>query len=145
MHPISTKRTKTSVLVQRGGSGAFVAKNSNVTSWHKLSHQFCPFCPFSIEFCNPTKSPKCTKLVWNEAKTFVAQSRVGIFRNERTRSTPLDSKLFFRAFYTIWVHLGLFCCLLILSAKRVKQVQKFVPRNRVGISQRMQPIHPIGP
>ena len=39
----------------------------------------------------------------------------------------------FRAFCTIWVHLGLFGCLPILSAKRVKLVQKFVPRSRVGI------------
>ena len=41
---------------------------------------------------------------------FVPQSRVGIFRNERTRSTPLDSKLlfscnlfYFGAFGTIWL------------------------------------------
>ena len=39
----------------------------------------------------------------------------------------------FRAFCTIWVHLGLFGCLPILSAKRVKLVQKFVPRSRVRI------------
>ena len=38
--------------VQRGGSGAFVAKNSNATSWHELSHQFCPF---SIKCREPTK------------------------------------------------------------------------------------------
>ena len=119
---------------------------------------------------------------------FVPRSRVRIFRNERTRSTPLDPKLMFwcvsyywvhlgpffalqdsvqnrlnwfksschkvaleffamntpnpphwtlnscfRAFCTIWVHLGLFGCLPILSAKRVKLVQKFVPRSRVRI------------
>jgi len=39
----------------------------------------------------------------------------------------------FRAFCTIWVLLGLFGCLPILSAKHVKLVQKFVPRSRVGI------------
>ena len=39
----------------------------------------------------------------------------------------------FRAFCTIWVHLGLFGCLPKLSAKHVKLVQKFVPRSRVGI------------
>ena len=27
-----------------GGSGAFVAKNSNATSWHELLHLFGPFC-----------------------------------------------------------------------------------------------------
>ena len=42
---------------------------------------------------------------------FVARSRVGIFRNERTRSTPLDPKLMFwwvsyylGAFGTVWLH-----------------------------------------
>src|SRR6185295_13107238 len=38
--------------VQWGGSRAFVAKHSNGTSWHELSHQFCTF---SIKFCEPTK------------------------------------------------------------------------------------------
>ena len=32
---------------------------------------------------------------------FVPQSRIGIFRNEGTRSTPLDPKLMFFAFRTI--------------------------------------------
>src|SRR6185312_1081477 len=30
--------------VQWCGSGAFVAKNSDVTSWHELLHKFGPFC-----------------------------------------------------------------------------------------------------
>ena len=36
--------------VQWGGSGAFVAKNSDATSWHKLLH-----CLFCTEFCKATK------------------------------------------------------------------------------------------
>ena len=40
---------------------------------------------------------------------------------------------YFGAFHTIWVHLGPLGCLTTLSAKRVKLVQKFVPRSRVGI------------
>jgi hypothetical protein len=39
----------------------------------------------------------------------------------------------FIAFHTIWVHLGPFGCVTILSAKRTKLMQKFVPRSRVGI------------
>jgi hypothetical protein len=27
-----------------GGSGAFVVKNSDATSWHELLHYFGPFC-----------------------------------------------------------------------------------------------------
>jgi len=47
---------------------------------------------------------------------FVTRSRVGIFRNERTRSTPLDPKLTFWcvsyyliAFGTVRVHYGTRC------------------------------------
>ena len=64
---------------------------------------------------------------------FVPRSSVGIFRNERTRSTPFDPKLGFRAFRTICVHSGLFGCLTKLGAKRTELVQKFVPRSRIGI------------
>src|SRR6185437_6531609 len=49
MHSNSTKRQ---FRVQWGGSGAFVAKNSNATSWHELFHLFGPFC---IEFRKTTK------------------------------------------------------------------------------------------
>src|SRR6185437_6627409 len=38
--------------VQWGGSGAFVAKNSDATSWHELLHYLCPFC---TEFRKATK------------------------------------------------------------------------------------------
>ena len=38
--------------VQWGGLGAFIAKNSDATSWHKLFHLFGPFC---TEFRKATK------------------------------------------------------------------------------------------
>ena len=38
--------------VQCVGSGAFIAKNSDATSWHERLHQLCPFC---TEFCKATK------------------------------------------------------------------------------------------
>src|SRR6185436_18757189 len=51
--------------VKCGGSGAFVAKNFDVTSWHELLHYFGPFC---TKFRKATKqsrmhpnSTKCTK------------------------------------------------------------------------------------
>ena len=37
---------------------------------------------------------------------FVPLSRIEIFRNERTRSTPLDTKLKYFLFCTVWVHFG---------------------------------------
>jgi hypothetical protein len=64
---------------------------------------------------------------------FVSRSCVGIFRNERTRSTPFGPKQMFSAFRTIWVHPGPFGYLTKLDGKRAKLVQKFVPRSRVGI------------
>ena len=41
--------------IQWGGSGAFVAKNSNAISWHKFLHYFGPFC---TEFRKATKQSK---------------------------------------------------------------------------------------
>ena len=66
-------------------------------------------------------------------RKFVRWGRVGVFHDERTRSTPLDPNLMFGAFHTIWVHLGPFGCLTKLGAKWAELVQKFVPRSRVGI------------
>ena len=64
---------------------------------------------------------------------FVPRSRIGIFRNERTRSTPSDPKLTFRSVSYYLGHSGPFDCLTKLGAKRAELVQKFVPRIRVGI------------
>ena len=52
---------------------------------------------------------------------FVPRSRIRIFRNERTRSTPLDLKL------------PSFGSLTKLGAKRAELVQKFMPRSCVRI------------
>ena len=58
---------------------------------------------------------------------FVPRSRVGLFHNKRTRSTPMDPKLRFccvsyylGAFGTVWL-------LMKLGAKRAELVQKYVP------------------
>src|SRR6185503_5916276 len=64
---------------------------------------------------------------------FLPGSRVRIFRNERTRSTPLVPKLMFwcvsyylDAFGTVWLPYNTQC-------KTSQLVQKFVPGSRVGI------------
>ena len=63
---------------QWGGSVAFVAKNSDMTSWHELLHQFGPFC---IEFCKATKRSKCIQIVQNTPKhEFMSQrGQSGVF------------------------------------------------------------------
>ena len=74
---------------------------------------------------------------------FVPRSRVGIFRNERTRSTPLDPK---QMFWYVSYYLGAFGTVWYLTefgAKRAELGQKFVPRSRVGIfrNERTDPPH----
>ena len=63
---------------------------------------------------------------------FEPRSRIGIFRNEGTRSTPLDPKLMFSAIRTI---LGAFRIVWLpneTGAKRAELVQKSMPESRVG-------------
>src|SRR6185312_3661375 len=76
---------------------------------------------------------------------FVPRSRVGIFRNEHTRSTPLDPKLTFwfvsyyvGAFGTFWLPYETRCKTGRSSAK-VRATKL-----RWNFSQRTHPIHPIG-
>ena len=64
---------------------------------------------------------------------FVPRSRDRIFRNERTQSTPMEPKLVFGAFRTIYVHSGPFGYHTKLGAKLGELVQKFVPHSRVRI------------
>ena len=75
-----------------------------------------------------------------------ARSRVGIFCNECTRSTPLDPKLRFWCILFYLVALRTKGCLTKLGAKRAEQVQKFVPRSCAGIFRnertRSTPIEP---
>ena len=77
---------------------------------------------------------------------FVPQSRIRIFHNEWTRSTPLDPKLTFccvlyylGAFGTVWLPYETRCKTGRTSAKvrATKSIRNF--------SQRTHPIHPIGP
>src|SRR6185436_16259704 len=77
---------------------------------------------------------------------FMPRSRVGIFCNERTRSTPLDSKLMFWCVLYYLDAFGPFGCLTKLNAKQGELVQKFVPRSRV-LSFRIKHtrLSPLGP
>jgi hypothetical protein len=77
---------------------------------------------------------------------FVPRSRVGIFRNECTQSTPLYPKLKFwcilyylRAFGTVWLPYETRC-------KTGRITVKFhATKSRRNFLQRMHPIRPIGP
>ena len=64
---------------------------------------------------------------------FVPLSRVGIFHNERARSTILDPKLMFLCVLYLLRAFGTVGCLTKLVAKRAELVLKFMPRSRVRI------------
>src|SRR6185437_43788 len=77
---------------------------------------------------------------------FVPRSRVGIFRNEHTRTIPLDPKLmfwclsyYFGAFGTVWLPYETRCKTVQTSAKGR------ATKSRKNFSLRTHPIHPIGP
>ena len=76
-----------------------------------------------------------TKLVakWAEiVQKFVPRSRIGIFRNERTRSTLLNTKL---TFWCVSYHLGAFGTVWLPYEYRCKtgRTSAFVPRSRIGM------------
>src|SRR6185436_8230306 len=77
---------------------------------------------------------------------FVPRSRVGIFRNERTRSTPLDPK---QPFWCVLYYLGAFGTVWLPDETRCKtgrtSAQVRATKSHRNFSQRTQPIHPIGP
>ena len=81
-------------FMPRSRVGIFPPKAPDPPHWTLNSH-FGAFRTIRVHFgpfgCLTTLNAKRVKLV----QKFVPQSRVGIFRNERTRSTPLDSKLLF--------------------------------------------------
>ena len=102
-------------------NSTFVAFRSD---WVRLG-LFCYDCKLSV---------KWAELVQLMQK-FMPWSRVGIYRNERTRSTPLDQKHFV-VFRNVWVHLGPFRYSIELDAKCAKLVQlmqKFMPWSHIGI------------
>ena len=74
------------------------------------------------------------------------RSRVGIFRNERTRCTPSDQKLMFRCvsyylgtFGTVWLPYENRC-----NTGRTSAKVRAMKSRRNFFSQRTHPIHPIG-
>ena len=76
---------------------------------------------------------------------FVPRNHVGVFRDEHTRSTPLEHK---HSFCCISYHLGPFGTVSLPYETRcnVELVEKFVPRSRIGIfrneSTRSTPLDP---
>ena len=70
--------------VQWGASGAFVAKNSDATSWHELLHLFGPFC---TEFRKATKRSQMHPNSMKRTKIFSLGSN-GVDRVRSLRKIP---------------------------------------------------------
>jgi hypothetical protein len=68
MHKNSMKHYEKWVLGSMVWMGTFVAKNSDMTSWHELLHHFGPFC---IEFCKATKRSRMHPNSTIRTKTWV--------------------------------------------------------------------------
>ena len=125
-----------------GRSGAKVRAMKSCRNFSQQTNRSTPLDPnlmcrcisyylgaFGTVCCVTTLSSKRAKLV----QKIVPRSRVGIFRNERTRSTLLDPYLMFRCVSYYLGAFGKVCCVTTLSSKRANLVPKFVPRSRVGI------------
>ena len=97
----------------------------------------------------------CTKLgtKWAELvqlmHMFLPRSRIRMFRNKHTRSTPLDPKLMF---WCISLYLGAFGNVLLLHETRCKMgwtgaihAQVRAMKSHQNFSQWTESIHPIGP
>ena len=99
--------------VQWGGSGAFIAKISDATSWHELLHHFGPLC---TEFVWQPNGPKCFKIIRNAPKhEFRVQwggSRAFIGKNSHAAS-----------WHEVLLQFGPFCTYFQKSTKRSQMHQ----------------------
>ena len=107
-HPMVRNTPKHEFRVQWGGSGGFVAKcschevaseffatNASDPPHWTLNSCFGSFCTVCVHF-GPLSCLTKLGATWAElVQKFVPRSRIGIFRNERTRSTPSEPKLLF--------------------------------------------------
>ena len=110
-----------------------------------LNSCFGVFCTIWLHLgsfgCHTKLSAKRVAVV----QKFVPWSRVGIFWNERSRSTPLDPNLMFRsvlyyldAFGTVWLHYNTQC----KTGQNAAKVR--ATKSSQNFSQWTHSIHPIG-
>src|SRR6185312_2976219 len=132
-------------FVPRSRVGIFATNAPNPTHW-TLNSRFGAFCTIWVHSgpfgCVTKLGAKRAELV----QKFVKRSRIGIFRNERTRSTPLDPKL---TFWCVSYYLGAFGTAWLPYETRSKtgrtRAKVRATKTRRIFSQRTHLIHPIGP
>ena len=99
-----------------GRTGAKVCAKKSLQNFSQRTHPIHPIGPYHVSvrfvqfWCIGDRLVELQNSVQNgrNGAKVVPRSRVGIFRNERTRSTPFDPKKCFGAFHKILVHLGPF-------------------------------------
>jgi hypothetical protein len=132
-------------------TGAIIEQVRATTSRRNLSHQMHPIHPIVLKLMflgHFGLFRYCTNFSAKRAKhvrlmhKFMQRSRVGMFRNERIRSTPFVPKLMFWAFRTISLLHELWC-----KTGSTGAINALVraTKSRRNFSQRTHPIHPIGP
>ena len=140
-----TGRTSAKVRATKLHRSFFAMNTPDPPHW-TLNYHFAAFRTIWVHLgpfgCLTKLGAKQAELV----QKFVTQSRVGIFRNERTRSTPLDPKI------KILVRFLLFGCIWDRSVALRNLVQNgwnlcksSCHEVASNFSQRTHPIHPIGP
>ena len=125
-------------LCETGQTSGFVGKNLKLTFWC-ISYYLGAFGAIWLPY--ETRS----KTGLTSAKVHAMKSRRN-FHKERTRSTPLDPKL---TFWCVSYYLGAFGTVWLPYGTRCKTGQTSLTvratKSRRNFSQRMHPIHPIGP
>src|SRR6185369_16217714 len=85
MHQNCTNAPKHEFRVHWGGSGAFIAKNSDTTLWHERLHQFGPFC---TEFQKSTKWSQMHQNCTNAPNMSLGSN--GVYRVRWLRKNPMS-------------------------------------------------------
>ena len=146
-------------LTNLGGKRAALVQKFVPRSCVRIFHNECtrstPFGP-KLTFPRISYHLGASRTVWLPHETrwkmgrlvqkFVPRSRVGIFRNERTRSAPLDPKL---TFWCISYYLGAFGAIWLPYKTQWKtsrtSAKVCATKSRRNFSQRTHPIQPIWP
>ena len=131
-------------FVPRSCIGVFRDEH-NPPHW-TLNYRFAAFRTIWVHLrlfgCHTKLSAKRTALV----QKFVPRSRIGIFRNESTRSTPLDHKLMF---WCVSYHLGAFGTIMLPYETRGKtgrtSAKVRATKLRQNFSQQTHSMHSIRP
>ena len=139
-----TFRTREIVHATKSSRIFFVTNAPDPPHWTLNSCFWC--VSYHLDAFGTVRLPYETQCKTGVVQKFVPRSRIGIFRNERTRSIPLDPKL---TFWCISYYLGAFGTVWLPYETRCKtgrtSAKVCATQLHWNFSQRKHSIHPIGP